>query len=151
MFFSSPTIATTTTKSNGNIFNNAFSLNAGNLNCLGNLQAISNPYFPPNTFSFIFGQSAYQTINSLVINKSELFGLTPNSNNTAESLLVGIINRLLGGSLSSEFPKLSTKYWGYGNDEGNRIDTVVINIRNSLTVTSNEIAEYNYTIDPDSY
>ncbi|BAY10639.1 hypothetical protein [Calothrix sp. NIES-2098] len=42
-----------------------------------------------------FGESATQSIDSLVITKSELPGLTPDANNTAESLVIGILLKIL--------------------------------------------------------
>jgi hypothetical protein len=44
-----------------------------------------------NTLTQLFGANATQDNQSLVIRKSDLPGLTPSSNNTAESLLVAIL------------------------------------------------------------
>lgn len=167
MFVSSPTIISGKSAGSGftvsasnvisgsvkSLGNNYFlsTANTATLRSTGNLKTLSNPYLPPNVFTFIFGVNASQNINSLIIKKNDLYGLTPANNNTAESLVVGIINRLLGGSAACEFPKFSSKYWGYGTDEGKRIDTVLIHLRNNLSTSNNEIAEYNTTIDPDSY
>lgn len=42
-----------------------------------------------------FGDNASQNINTLVIHKSDLPGLMPTTNNTAESLVVGILLKIL--------------------------------------------------------
>lgn len=47
------------------------------------------------SLALYFGNNAIQDNNYLYIKKSDLIGLTPSINNTAESLLVALINRLI--------------------------------------------------------
>ena len=44
----------------------------------------------PIALQQLFGENATQTETTLIINKNDLFGLIPSSNNTAESLLAAI-------------------------------------------------------------
>jgi len=123
----------------------ALSFARGNFNTL-------NPHFSPNLFSYFFGSSAVQTINSITIQKSDLPGLTRTVNNTAESLFVGLLCIALSGKNIVEFPGITFKYWGYGKDGNKRIDTVLVDIRNKLTVINTyEIQDITTTVDPDDY
>jgi len=124
----------------------ALSFARGNFNTL-------TPHFSPNLFSYFFGSSAVQTINSITIQKSDLPGLTPTVSNTAESLFVGLLSVPLAGKNIVEFPGITFKYWGYGKDGNKRVDTLLIDIRKKLTITNSyELPEEVITIiDPDDY
>jgi hypothetical protein len=57
------------------------------------------------SLSQCFGDNTLQNSNSLVIQKSDLPGLTPTTNNTAEELVVGILLKILEnfeGSITDE-------------------------------------------------
>lgn len=59
----------------------------------------------------LFGKGAFQNENNLVIQKSSLLKLTPNINNTAESLLIAILITAL------------RNFQGNITDENNRVIT----------------------------
>jgi hypothetical protein len=122
------------------------------ISCKGNFDALFIVYFPPNHFTYFFGSAAIQTINSITIQKSDLPGLNPLVNNTAESLFVGLLGIALSGKNIVEFPSITLKYWGYGSTEGKRIDTVLVDIRKKIIFTNEyEIPVDSSVIDPDNY
>jgi hypothetical protein len=102
--------------------------------------------FPPDMFTFLFGANATQSINHLTINKADLIGLTAHPSNTAESLLIGIIGRILIGKNNVFTPKIDFNYWGYGINEGMRTDTVLIKFNRLLAIT--DTYEINDTATP---
>lgn len=109
-------------------------------------------YNPINVFAFIFGSNAVQTSTQLIINKSDLIGLTPNINNTAESLFVSIILRLLTGNNNVNFIKLNCVYWGGGYINNKRVDTIILNFYKLLTVINEyEIQNISSSINPNDY
>lgn len=127
-------------------------VNTSTLYCIGNLECKLTVFFPPNHFNFLFGNNGIQTNATVIIQKSDLIGLNPSVNNSAESLLVGILNKILGGRNKVEFPEITFTYWGYGHTEGMRIDTILIDFRNKLTTLNiYELPEISTIIDPDNY
>jgi hypothetical protein len=124
---------------------------SGSSLCAGNVNFIY-ARIPPNTFNLLFGNNAYQDASIIRINKPDLSGLTPQENNTAESLLVGIIARLLINNRKVFTPKIDIEFWGCGYSDNKRIDTLLIKAYNLLSTTNNyEIADYNNTINPNNY
>lgn len=106
----------------------------------------------PNMFTFLFGENASQNINSIVISKSDLIGLTPDVSNTAESLIVAIIYRILANKSKVFTPKIDLDYWGFGYDGNTKVNTVLINFCNLLLVSdTHEIADYVNNINPNIY
>lgn len=104
-----------------------------------------------NTLQQLFGANATQDNQSLVIRKSDLPGLTPSVNNTAESLLVAILLQSWGefeGLLVDEtgepvvdetgeaigynhrelFEKLNVWFWKRQFTGGRVLDTFVIDV-----------------------
>ena len=70
----------------------------------------------------LFGKGATQTLDSLVIQKSSLVRLTPQSNNTAESLLAAILITALpafSGSITTENGEVLTDETGQSIDYDN--------------------------------
>ncbi|MFN6484629.1 MULTISPECIES: hypothetical protein [unclassified Nostoc] len=126
-------------------------LNFGNIQARGILFT-EKPLIAPNIFKALFGANAVQTATTLTIKKSDIPLLTPSNNNTAESLLVGLLSIVLNNKLVIEFNELTFTYQGYGKTEGKRIDTITIDIRNSLTPTNKyELPEINAVINPNNY
>ncbi|MEH2145297.1 hypothetical protein [Nostoc sp.] len=119
---------------------------------IGSTQLQLNAFFSPEHFKFIFGQNAVQNINSLIIQKRDIPQLTPAVNNSAESLLIGLLSIALSGKNVVELPEITFKYWGYGKSGDKRIDTVLIDIRNQLILTNTyEIPETTTVINPNDY
>ncbi|WP_414573362.1 hypothetical protein [Nostoc sp. CCY 9925] len=102
------------------------------------------PHFTPDVFRTLFGDNAFQDANKLVIHKDELPGLTPSISNTAESLLVGLINRSIANSGGVNFLKISINYWGRGYTDGLRIDTVLIDMCKLAEYDGSLLLESNY-------
>jgi hypothetical protein len=110
-------------------------------------------HFTPDAFKFFFGESAIQDINSITIQKSELLGLTPALSNSAESLFVALINRMIGANKGISFLKLGTTYWGYGYNQGKRTDTILIDLFNIASYNGNLLIDINYNAkaNPNNY
>ena len=106
----------------------------------------------PNMFAFLFGENASQDIDSIVITKNDLVGLTPTNHNTAESLLVAIIYRILVNKSKVFTPKIDMEYWGFGHDSNIRIDTVILRLHNllNINIANNEISLTN-SVNPSDY
>jgi hypothetical protein len=111
-----------------------------------------NPRFAPDIFKLIFGENALQNSTQLTINKSDLVGLTPQANNTAESLLVAIIARNINSAqLQILSPKLDIEYWGHGVSGNSKVDTLLIKIHNLISSNDNEIEDYTNIVNPNDY
>lgn len=151
-YINSQPLSTVTVLSNAQVIGiNLFS--PGILQSVGNFQIKLNPYFSPSRFSYFFGANAVQDLSKIVIKKSDLFGLRPLPNNTAESLLAGIITTLLSGQKGVNFPSISLDYWGYGYTDGKKIDTVIINLFNLAAYDGNILLDSNYSlnVNPNQY
>lgn len=110
------------------------------------------PHLSPNRFAFFFGEQFTQDIDKIVIQKASLPGLTPSNSNTAESLLVGLLGKALTNKNTVSFPGITLTYWGYGRTNGKRIDTVLIDLRNKLTIANKfEIPDLTGNINPNHY
>jgi hypothetical protein len=121
---------------------------------ISNFQAKINPFFSPDRFKFFFGDNAVQTIDSIAIQKSDIPFLTPDANNTAESLLVGILGIALSGKNVCEFPGMKFYYWGTGKINGLSITTVLISFYNSLMSDANndtDMSSFDDAINPNIY
>ena len=136
----------------GIVENLTTSISTGVIQSIGNFNHFLNPFFPPDHFYFLFGASARQTVNSLIIQKSDLFGLTASANNTPESLLVALLFRNVLSNKSVQLAEISFTYWGRGSTDGKCIDTFLIDIRDKLIPTnSSELPQISNTINPNSY
>jgi hypothetical protein len=111
-----------------------------------------NIRFPPNMYTALFGEGFFQSSSIVRINKSDLPGLTPTANNTAESLLVALIARNLLSGNKVLYLKIGVEFWGYGYSNGKRIDTLLIHLFNYLAVASSyEVADYDNSVNPMNY
>jgi hypothetical protein len=111
-----------------------------------------NPRIPPNVFTILFGINATQNLTLITIDKNDLTGLTPNNNNTTESLLVGLLCRNLTNSKKMQTPKIDIEYWGSGYTDDFRLDTVLVKVYNQLATTAtSEISSYSSTVNPNNY
>lgn len=105
------------------------------------------------TLSSVFGANATQTATTITIDKADLPGLTAAANNTAESLLTGLLLRAQLGLtqvgfdadidqsiyIASGFPSFTFR--GINNDSY-RVDQLTVNLAKPDTAG---------TIDPDDY
>ena len=118
----------------------------------GQIKSLDNPLFPPNVFKLVFGENASQSNLTIVINKNDLIGLSPSFDNTAESLLVGILVKLLINQKIMFAGKLNFEYWGYGFIDDKKVDTILIKAYSLLSTTDTyEIANYNNQVSPNNY
>lgn len=133
------------------LINNASVFNSTIPVTLATFSDSSTVFFEPPNFQAFFGFNAAQTATSLIINKSDLTGLTPLTNNTAESLLVGIINRILAGKHLVQFVHIDFKYWGHGVDGKKRIDTVLLYLYDKEYNGIGDISTLLTTVNPNDY
>ncbi len=120
--------------------------------CQGQIIQNISPKIIPNLFTLLFGVNALQNTNFLVIDKNDLTDLTPNNDNTAESLLVGLLYRNLINNTKIQTPIVDFKYWGYGYNGNKKIDTIIISFYNLLPIANTyEIASYSNTVTPNNY
>jgi hypothetical protein len=96
------------------------------------------------------GFNATQNQNYLVFKKADLTGLTPTSNNTAESLLVGIVNRLIDTVKTDKRLEANVSYWGAFTQSGAVEKTIEIKFYNLLSIVEYEI-QYSNVISPMDY
>jgi hypothetical protein len=94
-----------------------------------------NPLTPLQAY---FGFDASQNENYIHIKKADLLGLTPKLNNTAESLLAGIINRLIT-AVGNKRSKITVSYWGAVIENGLITQTVEIKLYSPLLIIEDEV------------
>ncbi len=101
-------------------------------------------------FQVIFGFNAKQTLQTIVIKKSDL-NLTQLVNNRAETLLAALAIRLLSfGAYSND--SIQGSLWGIGFSEGYRIATLVVLLNNLMVyIEPYEIEDLTDTINPNNY
>jgi hypothetical protein len=85
-----------------------------------------------------FGFDASQNENYIHIKKADLLGLTPKLNNTAESLLAAIINRLIT-AVGNKRSKITVSYWGAVIENGLITQTVEIKLYSPLLIIEDEV------------
>lgn len=102
-------------------------------------------------FQLIFGVSSRQTATHLIVSKSDFITLNASLNNTAESLLVGLLIRALA---STPYPneKLEPSLWGVVVRNNFKTHTVLIKLNNLLNkLDTYEIQDYDEVIKPMDY
>ncbi|MBW4642923.1 MAG: hypothetical protein KME23_07995 [Goleter apudmare HA4340-LM2] len=98
----------------------------------------------------LFGAGFTQSIAIIQFGKTDLTGLKPAPNNTAESLFVGIIMRLLQGLNSRGNADIN--YWGSALNGNKRTDVFVINFYVAVTYTDTyEIDDLPNPYNPNIY
>ncbi|WP_029635985.1 hypothetical protein [[Scytonema hofmanni] UTEX B 1581] len=96
------------------------------------------------------GFNATQNQNYVVFKKTDLTGLTPTSNNTAESLLVAITNRLIDTVGTNKRIEAEAAYWGAFTESGAVEKTIELKFYNLLSVVDYEI-QYSDIVSPMDY
>jgi hypothetical protein len=103
------------------------------------------------TFQSLFGITSYQSSTEIYIKKAELSGLTPNANNSAESLVIALLllwARYAKGKIDG---KVSVDRWSvYLANEKVRY-VLEANFYRKLTVISNEIQDISDTLTPSDF
>ncbi len=105
------------------------------------------------TLTAVFGASATQTSTTITISKAELPGLTASANNTAESLLVGLVllakQALTQTSFDTNLDQSIYVDAGFptftfrgANNDSYRVDQLTVNLAKPDTAS---------IIDPDDY
>jgi len=103
-----------------------------------------------NSLQIYFGINATQDENNLYINKGDLTGLTPLSNNSAESLLIALLLRNL--DITSESDDLIMVELFDTYISGNKIkNTILIQPSYLAPITDNELHDLPTTINPMNY
>jgi hypothetical protein len=126
------------------------SVNQRGLIRLSGFQTKAPTFFNPFTAQQTYlGFGASQNLNNIYFRKSDLIGLTPSSNNTAESLLAGIINQILE-TVANKRSEATVAYWGAVGEDGTITKTVEIKFYNLLSIIDYEI-QYNSVISPMDY
>jgi hypothetical protein len=88
----------------------------------------------PSVFNALFG-NATQTLNQLIIQKSDFPGLTASPTNSAQSLLVGLIYRCFLMNGVDTNGKISISFWRESLSSGKRTISLVISFYSALPVT----------------
>lgn len=101
-------------------------------------------------FQLVFGANASQTATLLRIKKSDLAGLVPSANNSAQGLLVAILIKTL--AYNSQRNSIYVYRWGAHISSNLLINQIIISLFNQLIpVDTYEIPEPTNIINPMEY
>lgn len=103
------------------------------------------------TFQALFGITSYQSSTEIYIKKAEMLGLTPNSNNSAESLVVALLLLWTAYAKGKIDGKVSVDRWGVYLADSKVRYVLEANFYRQLTVTSNEIQDIDETLTPSDF
>lgn len=105
--------------------------------------------------SRLFGSSAVQNINSITFKKSDLPGLTPQINNTAESIFIGLLLRTMyfdsNSEMSTIYTYLSKAYFSNTGNTKFINHTIVIDLFKRLDQVGYVYYDPVFLKDPDLY
>ncbi len=105
------------------------------------------------SFTSVFGENASQTATDLVIKKSDLPGLTPLANNTAESLLIGVALKakeaLTETARDANIDQSVALTDGFSPSIATRNNAVYL--RNTISIEVDKLLNNADVIDPDDY
>lgn len=147
----SSTLLTATTRNVINAsFLSPFPINSRGFG-LANANGNSKFYGYPSALQGLFGAGAIQNSSTVIIKKAGLPGLTPRFDNTAESLLVGLLLNLIAYAKGDETGKIEANLWEV--KPGNySLNTIVIFLRARVTVVDKyEISDFPNAINPNDY
>jgi len=123
------------------------SINQRGIVKLSGFSSKSPTFFNPLTTQQTYlGFGASQNLNYIYFRKADLIGLTPTSNNTAESLFAGIINQILN-SVANKRSEATVSYWGAVRQDGIVAKTVEIKLYSLVFIVDEEI-QYSQIVSP---
>ncbi|RUT08428.1 hypothetical protein DSM106972_015960 [Dulcicalothrix desertica PCC 7102] len=98
----------------------------------------------------LFGLKAYQSSTQLFIDKTSLTNLSVSTNNTAESLLVALLLRLL--YLNNSISRVNLSLWGSAINATKIKTYYELELLDNLTVLDTyEIQQLNNIVNPNNY
>ncbi|BAZ36971.1 hypothetical protein NIES4101_28920 [Calothrix sp. NIES-4101] len=104
-----------------------------------------------SSFQVFFGADSRQSLSNLIIKKSDLLGLTPNVNNTAESLFVAVLVNLIINNTNINNDNIKVSKWRTIINDNTRNNIILIQLFNTITLENNELPENNNVINPMDY
>ena len=103
------------------------------------------------TFQALFGITSYQSTTAIYIKKAELSGLTPNSNNSAESLVIALLLLWAAYAKGKIDGKISVDRWGVYLADSKVRYVFEGKFYRQLTVLDNEVQQISDTFTPGDF